>query len=57
MKRNDLLYIPRIMSDAAVNNFKNVEAKNLESIIKDLHDIEMQVRLRAERLDTLQSLM
>ncbi len=57
MKRNDLLYISRIMSDAAVNNFKNVEAKSLESIIKDLHDIEMQVRLRAERLNTLQSLM
>jgi len=48
MKRNDLLYISRIMSDAAVNNFKNIEAKNLESIVKDLHDIEMQVRLKAE---------
>jgi len=57
MKRNDLLYILRIMSDAAVNNFKNIEAKSLESIIKDLHDIEMQVRLRAEQLNTLQSLM
>jgi len=57
MKRNDLLYISRIMSDAAVNNFKNVEAKGLEPIVKDLHDIEMQVRLKAERLDTLQSLM
>lgn len=57
MKRNDLLYISRIMPDAAVNNFKNVEAKGLEPIVKDLHDIEVQVRLRAERLDTLQSLM
>ncbi len=57
MKRNDLLYISRIMSDAAVNNFKNIEAKNLESIVKDLHDIEMQVRLRAEWLNMLQSLM
>ncbi len=57
MKRNDLLYILRIMSDAAVNNFKNIEAKSLESIVKDLHDIEMQVRLRAEQLNTLQSLM
>jgi len=57
MKRNGLLYIPRIMPDAAVNNFKNAEAKSLEPIVKDLHGIEMQVRLRAERLDTLQSLM
>jgi len=45
------------MSDAAVNNFKNIEAKSLESIVKDLHDIEMQVQLRAKQLNTLQSLM
>lgn len=57
MKRNGLLYIPRIMPDAAVNNFKNAEAEGLEPIVKDLHDIEVQVRLRAERLGTLQSLM
>ena len=57
IKRNDLLYILWIMSDAAVNNFKNIEAKSLESIVKDLHDIEMQVQLRAEQLNTLQSLM
>lgn len=57
MERNGLLYIPRIMPDAAMNNFKNAEADGLEPIVKDLHGTEVQVRLRAERLGTLQSLM
>ena len=57
MERDGLLYIPRIMPDTAVNNFKSAEAEGLEPVLKDFHGTEVKVQLRAERLGTLQSLM
>lgn len=57
MERKGLLHVPRIMPDAAVNDFKNAEVEGLEPVVKGLHGTEVQVRLRAERLGTLQSLM
>ena len=57
MERNGLLHVPRIFPDAAVNDFRNAEVEGFEPVMKGLHGTEVQVRLRAERLGTLQSLM
>ena len=56
MERDSLLYIPRILPDTAVNDFKAAEKEGLEPVIKDFHANEARVQLRAERLGTLQDL-
>ena len=57
MERDGILHVPRIMPDAAVNDFRHAEEEGLEPVVKGLHETEAQVQLRAERLGTLQSLM
>ena len=57
MERKGLLYISRLLPDAAVNGFKTAEREGLEPVVKGFHASEAKVQLRAERLGTLQSLM
>ncbi|KAI0896802.1 hypothetical protein F4806DRAFT_508595 [Annulohypoxylon nitens] len=57
MERDGVVYVQRIIPDDAVNNFRHAEDDGLGPVIKGLHSTEVQVRLRAERIGTLQSLM
>ncbi|KAI1504774.1 hypothetical protein F5X99DRAFT_405775 [Biscogniauxia marginata] len=57
MEREGMLHIARIMPDNAINDFRHAEDKGLEPVVRGLHSTEVQVKLRAERLGTLQSLM
>lgn len=57
MERNGILHIPRVMPDTAMNDFRHAEEDGLEPVIKGLHETEVQVQLRAERLGTLNGLM
>lgn len=56
MERNGILHIPRLMPDTALNDFRHAEEDGLEPVTKGLHETEVQVQLRAERLGTLNGL-
>lgn len=57
MERDGILHVQRLIPDDAVNEFKRSEVEGLEPVIKSFYRNEAQVKLRAERLGTLQSLM
>ncbi|KAI0383025.1 hypothetical protein F5Y04DRAFT_270134 [Hypomontagnella monticulosa] len=57
MERNGILHIQRIMPDTLVNDFRHAEEEGLQPVVKPFHGTEVQVKLHAERLGTLQSLM
>lgn len=57
-ERDSILFIPRLMPDTAVNSFKTAETgKGLDPVFKDFHETEVQVRLQAKNVGTLQSLI
>lgn len=57
-ERDGVLFVPRLVPDTAVNSFKAVETgKGLDPIVKGFHETDVQVRLQAESVGTLQSLM
>ncbi|TGO53087.1 hypothetical protein BCON_0130g00320 [Botryotinia convoluta] len=56
IKRNGTLYVQRIVPDLQVNEFKRGEVAGAEPALKNLHETEAAVQLRAERLGTFQSL-
>ena len=57
-ERDGILFVQRLVPDAPVNDFKAAEGGNgLEPVVKNLHETEALVRLQAEKLGTLQSLM
>ena len=56
-ERNGVLLVPRLVPDTAVNSFKAVEVgKGLDPVVKGFHETDVQVRLQAESVGTLQSL-
>ncbi|KAI5918543.1 hypothetical protein F4810DRAFT_691444 [Camillea tinctor] len=57
MVRDGMIHIQRIIPDDAVNDFRHNEDDCIEPVIKGLHSTAVQVRLKAERLGTLQGLM
>ncbi|KAF7917217.1 uncharacterized protein EAE98_010322 [Botrytis deweyae] len=56
VERNGTLYVQRIVPDLQVNEFKRAEVEGAEPALKNLHETEAAVQLRAERLGTFQSL-
>lgn len=56
MERNGILHVARIMPDVPLNDFRHAEEEGLKPVVKNFHETEVQVQLRAERLGTLQSL-
>ena len=57
-ERDGVLFVPRLVPDTAVNSFKAVEAgKGLDPVVKGFHQTDVQVRLQAETVGTLNSLM
>lgn len=57
-ERDGILFVPRLVPDTAVNSFKAVETgKGLNPVVKGFHETDVQVRLQAESVGTLQSLM
>lgn len=57
MERDGILHISRLMPDSTMNDFRHAQEDGLEPVIKGLHESEVQVRLRAERLGTLNGLV
>lgn len=57
-ERDGILFVPRLVPDTAVNSFKAAETgKGLDPVTKGFHETDVQVRLQAESVGTLQSLM
>lgn len=57
-ERDGILFVPRLVPDTAVNGFKAVETgKGLDPVVKGFHETEVQARLQAESVATLDSLM
>ena len=57
-ERDGVLFVPRLVPDAAVNSFKALETgKGPDPVVKGFHETDVQVRLQAESIGTLQSLM
>lgn len=57
MERDGILHISRLMPDTTMNYFRHAEEDGFEPVVKGLHDTEVQVQLRAERLGTLNGLV
>ncbi|KAL9121206.1 MAG: hypothetical protein Q9187_002242 [Circinaria calcarea] len=55
-ERDGILYVHRIVPDTPINNFKNDEREGAEPVLRNMHEVEAAVALRAERLGTFQSL-
>ena len=56
MERDGIIHVQRIMPDDLVNSFRHAEEYGFETVTKKLHGTEVQVKLHAERLGTLNSL-
>ncbi|KAK3985842.1 hypothetical protein QBC44DRAFT_403752 [Cladorrhinum sp. PSN332] len=59
-ERDGVLLVQRLVPDIGVNDFKAAEngnGKGLETVVKGLHETEAQVRLQADKIGTLQSLV
>lgn len=57
MERDGMLYVQRVMPDDAINSFRQGEDEGFEPTIQNFHNTAVQVKLRAERLGTLEGLM
>ena len=57
-ERDGVLFVPRLVPDTAVNDFKATETGNgPDPVTKSFHGTDVQVRLQADRVGTLQSLV
>ncbi|EDN99357.1 hypothetical protein SS1G_02211 [Sclerotinia sclerotiorum 1980 UF-70] len=56
VERNGILYVQRVVPDFPVNEFKRAEVEGAEPILRNLHEVEAAVQLRAESLGTFQGL-
>lgn len=57
-ERDGIVLLQRIKPDIGINAFKAAEGgKGLEPVVQSLHGTEAQVRLHAEKIGTLQSLV
>ena len=57
-EREGVSVVPSLVPDAAVNSFKAVEiGMGLDQVIEGFHETGVQVRLQAESIGTLQSLI
>lgn len=57
-ERNGISFVSRLVPDTAVDTFKAVEVgKGLDPVVKGFHETDVQVRLQAEIIGTLQNLM
>ncbi|KAK4223155.1 hypothetical protein QBC38DRAFT_58577 [Podospora fimiseda] len=59
-ERDGVLLVQRLVPDIGVNSFKAAEngnGKGLETVVKGLHETEAQVRIQADKIGTLQSLV
>ncbi|KAM0133546.1 hypothetical protein ACHAO1_006203 [Botrytis cinerea] len=56
VERDGTLYVQRVVPDLRVNEFKRAEVEGAEPVLKNLHETEAAVQLRAERLGTFQGL-
>ena len=56
MERDGIIHVQRIMPDDLVNSFRHAEEYGFETVTKKFHGTEVQLKLYAERLGTLNSL-
>ncbi len=52
-ERDGILYIQRIVPDSTVNAFKRAEVEGNKTVVKGLHETDVQVHIHAERTGTL----
>lgn len=53
-ERDGVLLVQRVVPDAGVNAFKRAEVDGLEPVVKGLHETDVMVQIRAERVGSLE---